>query len=323
MTLREVSAPDTKTSREDVIAALAGVYLMMPPALIQTYLVQRANGHATIAKVATAQAVADNVLTIVLALAGCGAWSIVLPKLLTCPIWMFGMRRAKSWVADPRAVPTPASELLHFSLPVLGAELLTAARLQFDKILVGAMLGVEALGIYYFVFNAGIGLSLSLTGALSNALYPHFAVVAAQPHQLLKRLDSSQLQKALPIAAVVLLQAALAPIYVPLLFGAKWSGSAWMVAVLCASASTKLFADSSAQALRAVGETRLELAGTLGITVLSLTALALGLGHGLSTAVLALALASGLSQIIFAAIARRRISISTNPSSRRSSEAPA
>ena len=290
-----------------MIAALACVYLMMPPALVQTYLVQREDGHATIAKIATFQAVADNALTIGLALAGCGAWSIILPKVLTCPIWMLGMRRAKTWIADPAATPAPSSAVLKFALPILGTELLTASRLQLDKILVGAMLGIEALGVYYFVFNAGIGLSLSLTSALSNALYPHFAAVAAAPRQLLARLDRSLIYKALPIASVILLQAALAQIYVPLLFGTKWSASGWMVAVLCASAAAKLFADVGAQALRAANATRFELMGMTAVTIVSLSALAISLRQDLPTAVVTLALVSGVAQFAFTIAARQRV----------------
>ena len=290
-----------------MIACLSGVYLLMPAALIQTYLLQRSNRHATIATTATVQAVADNVLTIVLALAGFGAWAIVLPKLLTCPIWAIMMRRAQSWSPEADATPVPVHEIVRYALPVLGAELLTAARLQLDKVLVGAMLGVEALGIYYFVFNAGIGLSLSLTGALSNSLYPHFAAVSAEPHALLARLDQGLIRKAMPIAAIVALQAVLAPLYVPVLFGAKWQASAWLVAVLCASAATKLFADAGAQALRAAGATRLELAGTLTITIVSLIGLAFGLILDLATGVVVLSLVSAAAQLRFAAVARRTI----------------
>lgn len=306
------------TGRPEVFAmivALAGVYLMMPPALIQTYLIQRGDGHATIARVATLQAVADNALTIALALAGCGAWSIVLPKLVTCPIWMIGMRHAQTWVADTAVEPAPTRDVLQFALPILGTELLTAARLQLDKVLVGGMLGIEALGIYYFVFNAGIGLSLSLTTALSSALYAHFAAVAAAPRQLLERLDRSLVHKAVPIAGLVLLQSALAPLYVPLLFGPKWSESSWMVAVLCASAAAKLFADTASQALRAAGATRFELAGMATVTVVSLAALTLGLRHDLPTAVVTLALVSACAQIVFALASRTHIAASAHNAS--------
>jgi len=217
------------------------------------------------------------------------------------------MRRALRWKPDKAATPEPAHELLQFALPVLGVELVTAARLQLDKVLVGAILGVEALGIYYFVFNAGLGVSLALTTALSNSLYPHFAAFAANPRELLARLDDSLRRKALPIAGVILVQAMLASVYVPIVFGAKWAASAWMVAVLCATASCKAFADTGAQALRAGGAAHYEFTCTVVVTATSLTALAAGLSFGLSAGVVALALASGLSQLGFAFAGRERV----------------
>jgi O-antigen/teichoic acid export membrane protein len=296
------------TGRADaaaMIVALAGVYLVMPAGLLPSYLLQREARHGTIAAVATTQAVADNILTIVLALAGAGAWAIVLPKVLTSPIWLIGMRRARPWMPTKGATPVAALDLLRFAAPILAADLLSTARMQFDRVVVGACLGVEALGIYYFISNAGAGLSHALTTALSNSLYPHFAAVGADARALLGRLDDSLRRKAVPIAGVVLLQAACAPLYVPLLFGARWADVAWMVGALCVAAACKVFADACAQALRAAGKPQLEFTGILTITLSSTVAFAVGLQGGLASGVVALALSHGLAQLIFAALARR------------------
>jgi O-antigen/teichoic acid export membrane protein len=305
------------TGRADaaaMIVALACVYLVMPAGLLPSYLLQREARHGTIAAVATTQAVADNVLTIALALTGAGAWAIVLPKVLTSPIWLIGMRRARPWLASKGATPVAALDLLRFAAPILAADLLSTARIQFDRIVVGACLGVETLGIYYFISNAGAGLSHALTTALSNSLYPHFAAVGTDPRAVLSRLDESLRRKAIPIAGVVLLQAACAPIYVPLLFGARWSHVAWMVAALCVAAACKVFADACAQALRAAGKPHLEFASILTITLSSTLAFALGLQAGLASGVVALALSHGLAQLIFAMLARRWVATSVTRS---------
>lgn len=297
------------TGRADaaaMIVALAGVYLVMPAGLIPSYLLQREARHGTIAAVATTQAVADNILTIALALTGWGAWAIVLPKVLTSPIWLIGMRRARTW--SPKRLegqPVAAIELLRFAVPILAADLLSTARIQFDRIVVGAILGVEVLGLYYFISNAGAGLSHALTTALSNALYPFFAAAGADPRALLQRLDQSLRRKAAPIAGVIVLQACLAPVYVPLLFGQRWGDVAWLVGVLCLAAACKVFADACAQALRASGVPQLEFAGIFAITCLSLAALAIGLQTGLAGGVVALAICNGVVQLAFAILARR------------------
>jgi O-antigen/teichoic acid export membrane protein len=166
-----------------MVGCLAGVFLLMPLGLMQCYLVIRANRLATIARVSTVQLVADNALTAALAVAGLGAWAIVLPKLLTAPIWVIGMRRAATWSRDPSAIAIPLSEMTRFAAPILGTELLAALRMNLDKLLVTAILGVEILGVYYFAFNAGLGLSLSLTNALSASVYPALSALAGSPRK--------------------------------------------------------------------------------------------------------------------------------------------
>jgi O-antigen/teichoic acid export membrane protein len=296
------------TGRADaaaMIVALACVYLIMPAGLIPSYLLQREARHGTIAAVATTQAVADNILTIALAVMGAGAWAIVLPKVLTSPIWLIGIRRARPWSPSSGAAPVPSASLLRFAAPILAADMLSTARMQFDRIVVGACLGLEALGIYYFISNAGAGLSHALTTALSNALYPHFAAVGTDPRALLSRLDESLRRKAIPIAGIIVLQAACAPLYVPLLFGTRWAEVAWMVGALCVAAACKVFADACAQALRAAGKPQLEFAGVLTITLISTVAFAAGLQSGLANGVVALAASHGLAQLIFAVLAHR------------------
>ncbi len=290
-----------------MVACLAGVYLAMPFGLVPSYLVQRSNRLGAMAAVQTTQNVVDNVLTVALALAGWGAWAIVLPKLLTAPIWVLGMRRAHPWRRAAGVQAAPVGELTAFAAPVLGAEILTALRLNIDKVLVGAILGVEALGIYYFVFNAGIGLSLSLTTALTASIYPHLVQLRDRPPAMLARFDRSLVRIALPIGAVIGLQAVAALWYVPFIFGAKWQAAAPLVAMLCASAITKPLFDATAQLLRAAGRPGLDLAGSLALTGLTLGVFAGLLPYGLFAAIAGFAATASVLQIGLAAAGRRWI----------------
>ena len=55
---------------------------------------------------------------------------------------------------------------------MIGVEVVKALRLQADKLVVGALLGAEALGVYFFAFNAGLGLANSFAAAFSIVLLP-------------------------------------------------------------------------------------------------------------------------------------------------------
>ena len=204
---------------------------------------------------------------------------------------------------------------MRFAATVIGSELLAAARFNLDKVLVVAILGVEALGIYYTVFNAGIGFSLSLTSSLAATVYPHLAEVAAQPKALLARYDGMMRRAVLPCAGVIALQAALALFYVPVVFGARWAPVAYLVAVLCACAITKPMFDSACQLLRVIGRPRVEFYASAALTVVSLAALAAWLPLGLAPGVIALALTTAVAQLAFSLVVRARVPRSLGVSS--------
>lgn len=280
-----------------MIAALAGVYLTLPFGQVQSFLIARANRLHLFAGIAVVQVAADNLLTAAFAIGGFGAWAVVLPKLIVAPIWVIGMRRGHAWKRDKSAGFAPMGPLLRFSLPVIGSELLVAARFNLDKVLVGAILGVEALGIYYFVFNAGLGFALSVTASLASSVYPHLAEIAAKPREMLARYDGLIWRAALPCATIIALQAALSLLYVPVVFGARWDAVAWLVAVLCASAIPKPLFDSASQLLRAAGQPRTEFLASANLTAVSLAALAIALPYGLATGIIAQSLAAIVFQI--------------------------
>lgn len=290
-----------------LVGCLAGVFLLMPLGLPHCWLMIRDNRMARVAQIATTQSLADNLMTGALAVAGLGAWAIVLPKLLTVPLWIAGMRLSAGPLPDTAAragEPVPAREVWRFAAPILGSDLLATARVSLDKVIVVAALGVEALGQYWFAVNAGLGLGTALTAALAASLFPVLAAAAGTPAEMLRRFDRALAVNVLPITLVVALQAAVAPVYVPLLFGPQWSHVGWLVAMICASTLTRPAADAAAQLLRAAGLPRHELAGATAVTVAQLGVFALLIGTGLDVAVAALSAVSCALNLAFAVWAR-------------------
>jgi O-antigen/teichoic acid export membrane protein len=299
-----------------LVASLAAVYVFMPSGLVQVNLMMRRGAISQLSAITAAQAIADSALTCVLALSGFGAWAIVLPKILTAPIWLLGVRYCETWRRKPRSPYVPLAEIMRFSLPLLATEILSALRFNADNLLVGMILGFEAVGIYYFAFNAGLGFSFSVTSALSTALYPQFAKLAHQPAALLERYDSAIRFTAAPIAVLILMQAMAAIFYVPVVFGDKWADQAWLVAILCLSASTKPFFDTTMMLWRSVGRTSDELQVNAILTAIVLMTFAAALTFGLPEGIIAIATSSCLVQAAFFAVANYRIStiLETPPS---------
>ena len=161
-------------------------------------------------------------------------------------------------------------------------------------------------GMFYPFFGTLMGwLGVALTGALAGSLFPVLAAVSHDRHEMLRRFDRAVIVNVLPVALVIALQAAMAPIYVPLIFGAQWAHAAWLVALICISSLTRPAADAAAQLLRAAGLPKHELAGAAVVTAVQIGAFAIGIAGGLTGAVAALATMACASNLAFAIWARR------------------
>lgn len=274
-----------------MLALLALVYCVMPPGLVQIFLTMRAMRMEAVARIAATQNIADSLLTVALVVVWPTAWAIVLPKLLAAPVWTVLARRSTRWVGDSRIAPAPYREFALMGPSVLATELLAALRLNADKLIVGALFGTEILGLYYFAFNAGLGLTQSFVAACNMVVFPHLAKASAAD-------GVAEFRKAFAtglamLAPVVAAQALLSPFYVPLVFGETWVPAVPYIALLSLAALPLYAGSLVGAALRVEGRPQHEtlltglgsaaaLAGLAAAAPLGLTAACLGYGLGLA-----------------------------------------
>lgn len=266
-----------------LIALLALEYLFMPAGLVQAALAMRAGKLRATAAIAGGQVVGANLLTVVLALIWASPLALVLPRVLAAPIWLIAMRRLHPWTPSKNGARAPLRPFLDYGWPVLGTELVKSCRLQADKLVVGAILGAEALGIYFMAFNAGLGLASSFTQAFSIVLFPHLCTAQNRRAALGKSLAIA----AVALTPVVVAQALFAPLYVPLLLGPTWAEHAHIVSILCLAALPALVWTGVAGWLRSENRPKVELAisailaaalilNSLALAPFGLTAIATG-----------------------------------------------
>ena len=265
-----------------MLSVLSLVYFAMPPGLVQIFLAMRENRMSTVARVTAAQNMADSLFTVALVIIWPSAWAIVLPKLLAAPVWTIMARNSSFWRLDKAQPKAPAREFAVFGPAILGTEMLGAARLHADKLVIGAVLGTEALGIYYFAFNAGLGITQSFVAACNLVIFPHLA--KAKASQALAELRKAFATGLAMLAPVVAAQALLAPFYVPLVFGENWvAATPYIVMLSCAA--LPLYAGSIVgAAYRASGRPQAETLITALASSAALGGLALGAGTGLAWA---------------------------------------
>ncbi|PPB80708.1 PST family polysaccharide transporter [Albidovulum inexpectatum] len=247
-----------------LILMLAGEYLFMPGGLIQAGLAMRQGKLRQTAAIAGAQIVLSNILAVVIALVWPSALALILPRLLTAPLWLVLMRRLAPWRPEPGVTPAPIGPFLRYGWAVLGVELVKAMRLQADKLVVGALLGAQMLGIYFMAFNAGLSIASSFSTAFATVLFPHLCGADDRATAL----RQSILMSLGLVTPIVLAQSLLAPIYVPMLLGHAWAQHAPVVSVLCLAAIPAMLWTAAAGWLRAADQPHKEFLVTLALTAL-------------------------------------------------------
>ncbi|MBO6527393.1 oligosaccharide flippase family protein [Erythrobacter sp.] len=265
-----------------MLTVLAIVYCVMPPGLVQIFLTMRAMRMESVARIAATQNIADSLLTLSLVLVWPSAWAIVLPKLLAAPVWTLLARRSTPWHADRSIRPAPWREFALFGPAILASEMLAAARLNADKLVVGALFGTEVLGLYYFAFNAGLGITQSFVAACNLVIFPHLAKAGHASGQ-------REFRKAFAagfamLAPVVAAQALLSPFYVPLVFGETWIPAVPYIALLSLAALPLYAGSLVGAALRVERRPHQETLLTACASAAALAGLAAGSPFGLTGA---------------------------------------
>ena len=280
-----------------LIAVVALEYLFMPAGLVHCALSMRAGRMKRLAAIAGTQVVAANLISAGLALVWPSAAALVLPRLLVAPGWLWAQRRAGPWAGPGDARPAPVRPFLAFGAGVVGVSLVGAARMHGDKLVVGAAMGPEALGLWFLAWNAGTGLATALVAGFERVLFPVLASAAGRVG-----VARSALRSGLGLLVpAVLAQALAAPLYVPLLLGAERADLAPAVSVLCLGAVPLMLWSWRAGELRAGGRVLAELLGTAALAAAALGAAALAAPHGVTALAAAHAAATGLVALAAAA----------------------
>lgn len=289
------------------ICVVALTYLMLPTFAVQNALIYRENRIRIPAFCNAIQALVVNVLTILLAFLGLGIWAIVLPIVLSLPVWIIINRINHPWRSRKPFSLYRWREIANFSLNVLGVDLLTKTRANLDYLLVGRMIGIDALGIYYFAFNAGLGISLNLIQALTWSLFPHLCDSRGDIEKLRERYFGSLKVVAAIIIPWVFLQSSLAPFYVPIVFGSKWVSAIPILIVICLSAIPRPFSDAASMLLQSVDKSRIDFYWNVIFTTVFVISLLIAVRWGIFEVAIAVLASHALAMPLFTIWATRYV----------------
>lgn len=276
------------------ISVLGLVFLITPTAVVQAILLRRENRLEIRAINNAAVQGSSNLLSLVLAYflgpMGFGVWAIVLPKVVVAPLWAYIYLRNHSWRPSGGFRKDKWVEIFQFGKNVLGIELLKTLRTNLDYLLVGRFLGIKELGIYFFAFNAGLGISLSIIKSINAALLPHLCEMRESLSRLKRQYYKSLKAIAALIVPLALLQSSLAPFYVPIVFGEKWVEAIPVLMIICLSAIPRPFGEAASQLMVTIGRPDIDFRWSVIFTFIFTVSIFIGVqwqAIGVAAAVLA------------------------------------
>ncbi len=239
------------------ICFLALNFLLVPLFAVQFALIQRENRLKITATGNVAQSITSNIMTVILALGGAGVWAVAIPMVLSTTAWIVIAYKNHPWRPPKFFQLDRWRDIIRFGTNMLGVDLLGKLRGNLDYLIIGRFVGVEPLGLYFFAFNAGLGISNSVGYTLLAPLFPHLCE-ARKDYKLFRRRYFNSL-KAISFVFVplILLQSFLAPFYVPIVFGQKWMPAIPILIIICLSAIPRPFAYAASQLLDSIDKTRI------------------------------------------------------------------
>jgi len=289
------------------ICVLASVYLMHPFFLIQSILIERENRLKVTALCTATQAILSNIIIVILAVLGMGVWAVVWSMVLTYPVWI-----VINYINHPWRPPTSFTlerwqEITSYGSKLLGVDLLGRLRMNLDYLLVGGFIGIEALGLYFFAFNAGLGISQSILNSITVALFPHLCAARGNAKQLKKQFLGSLKTIALILVPLVFLQSSLSPFYVPIIFGQKWVTAIPILILICLSAVPIALSRATSQLLQTVDKTHIDFYWNMIFTVIFAASLLLTVREGIFWVAVAVLITQAVAMPIFTVWVSRTI----------------
>jgi len=228
-------------------------------------------------------------LSIALAAAGFGAWSLVWGHLGGLTLWTIGMWIIVPWrprVAFPRDLFAP---MLRYGRGIVGVNVLAAIVHHADLAIVGRMLGATALGLYQIAYKIPEATITVVMWVVSKVLFPAFAKLRGEDELRAAYLKALTYVSIVTIPMAAGLCIAAKPV-VRVFFGAKWLEAVPILQWLAVYAGLRSIGTHAGDILKATG--RSGLLAKLGVLKAALLLPALVLAARVDVVTVAMTLAA-------------------------------
>lgn len=216
-----------------------------------------------------------------LAFQGYGVWSLAVAHVTHTVLMAVFLLVAAKWRPRLHLSWIDLRSIFSFSANLTAFDILSYALFNADRLIVGRFLGAAALGIYDLANQLCGYIVRFLLPALVNVLYPAMSRIADDDDRLGKALLRATAGMVLVFAPTVAGIAAIADVFVEVVFDPRWAGVALIVPILAVRYLLELVLNTVAVLYRVKGRTDLLLYWAIGSGVVFVLSYLAGLQWGI------------------------------------------
>lgn len=206
----------------DIVAALGALLPLAVASRVPMALLARDLRFKAAAKIGAAATIASCTLGIVLALRGSGIWTLVAMEAMRVIVTLTGAYLAVKWRPGRCGRWRHLRDLWRFNTGVLLTYSIGYADLHLPRLLVSHLLGPQALGIFMLAIRVYGELSRLLTEPLHGVAMSTCARLQDAAAEMRRSVLGLYGASRLVVFPIYLGMAAVAPWWLPLLFGQRW-----------------------------------------------------------------------------------------------------
>jgi PST family polysaccharide transporter len=271
----------------DVLRWLSLVFISTALISIHQAVLKRELRFAAFAMRAIVGITTGGVVGIVMALAGCGVWSLVGQQLANGAVSVVVLWSSSTWRPRLRFSAAAFDDMARFSAHVIGSNLVGFLYKKLDVFVVGFFLDPKQLGYYYLVQRLLVTTGLVTLSTVQSIVMPVLSRLQSEPARFRQVYGATvEIVHAVFLPAVVGL-GAVGSVVIPSVFGEPWRPAVPVFEIMCLVGFTQALTFFSGPALCAVGRPaaylRLSLLQVALTAAVFLPATRLGL-HGVAAA---------------------------------------
>ena len=218
--------PLARFYEQPVISDIAPVLFLVLPinslCVVQTVMFTREFRFALLSKIVFASSLISGIIAVVMALAGCGIWSLVAQRLLMMGIKAVAFWSIRRWRSTERFSLSLLRSMAPFSLRLLATDLISAVYNNVAQLFIGKIYSAHSLGFYSQAQKLKDLPVTSTVQAVQGVTYPALAKIADTDDKFSAGYLRIINLLSFAVFPVMLGMVAIAPEMFMMLLGEKW-----------------------------------------------------------------------------------------------------